>query len=156
VQLVINKLSGMPLRGGIAMNDSMIRVDVFRQADKFHLVPIYARQRSQKGLPNRAIVAYKDEEEWTLVDDKNFLFSLHPCDLICVKVKRELHFGYYAGCDRSTGAISIWVHDRNSTQGKEGLVRGIGIKTAIAVEKFNVDILGRIYLARAGRRHGLA
>lgn len=156
VQLVINKLSGMPLRGGIAMNDSMIRVDVFRQADKFHLVPIYARQRSQKGLPNRAIVAYKDEEEWTIVDDKNFLFSLYPCDLICVKVKNITHLGYFTGCNRSTGAINILVHDRDAAQGKNGQIQSIGVKTAIDVERLNVDILGRIYLARAGRRHGLA
>lgn len=41
VTKVIDKLSGIPVRGGIAKNDSMLRADVFTKAGKFHLVPVY-------------------------------------------------------------------------------------------------------------------
>ncbi|MGD9788920.1 MAG: type II CRISPR RNA-guided endonuclease Cas9, partial [Sulfuricellaceae bacterium] len=77
VTMVIDKLSGIPIRHGIAKNDTMLRVDVFTKAGKFHLVPVYVHHRVT-GLPNRAIVAFKDEEEWTLVDDSfQFCFSLY-------------------------------------------------------------------------------
>ncbi|GHU11314.1 CRISPR-associated endonuclease Cas9 [Betaproteobacteria bacterium] len=156
VTMVIDKLSGIPIRGGIAKNDSMLRVDVFTKAGKFHLVPVYVHHRIA-GLPNRAIVAFKDEEEWTLIDESfDWCFSLHPNDLVRIKLKKETFFGYYASTDRSTGAISLWAHDRNQAIGKDGLMRSIGVKTAVKLEKFEVDVLGNIYPARPEPRRGLA
>lgn len=156
VTMVIDKLSGVPVRGGIAKNDTMLRVDVFTKSGRFHLVPIYVHHRV-KGLPNQAIVAYKDEEDWTLIDDSfQFLFSLYPNDLTRINLKKESHLGYYAGCDRSTGAINLWAHDRNLQVGKDGLIRGVGIKTALTVEKFHVDVLGNFYPAPPELRHDLA
>lgn len=108
VKLVIDKLSGIPIRGGIAKNDTMLRVDVFTKAGKFHLVPVYVHHRVT-GLPNRAIVAFKDEEEWTLVDESfEFLYSVHPNDLIRIGLKaKEPITGYFASCHRGTGAFNV-------------------------------------------------
>ena len=157
VTMVIDKLSGIPVRGGIAKNDTMLRVDVFTKAGKFHLVPVYVHHSVAKVLPDRAIIANKNEVEWTLIDAGfAFCFSVYSNDLVRVTLKNERHFGYYAGCDRSTGAINIWSHDRSQSVGKDGLIRGIGVKTAIAVEKFNVDLLGNIFPARPEPRRGLA
>lgn len=164
VTLVIDKLSGIPVRGGIAKNDTMLRVDVFRHKKdgKFHLVPIYvhhvALYRRTGQLPNRAIVAFKDEEEWTLIDEQNFdfFFTLYPNDLIRITLKKEMHLGYYASCNRSTGAINLWAHDRNQAIGKAGFIEGIGVKTAVALEKFHVDVIGNIYPAPKEERRGLA
>jgi CRISPR-associated endonuclease Csn1 len=159
VTLAIDKLSGIPIRGGVAKNDSMIRVDVFRCAKgRFHLVPVYVHHRVAKVLPDRAIVQGKDEEDWTQIDESYaFLFSVYPNDLVAVQIKgKALATGYYAGCDRSTAAITLWAHDRNLAVGKEGLIRGIGIKTALSVEKFHVDVLGRVYPAKPEVRRGLA
>ena len=134
----------------------MLRVDVFSKAGKFHLVPVYVHHRVT-GLPNRAIVAFRDESEWTLIDDSfAFLFSVYPNNLVKITLKKERICGYYAGADRATGAMSLWVHDRHSSVGKDGLIRGIGVKTALSVEKFNVDVLGRIYPAPSEVRRGLA
>lgn len=153
VTMVIDKLSGIPIRGGIAKNDTMMRVDVFTKANKFHLVPVYVHHSVAKELPNRAIVQGKDENEWTLIDDSfSFCFSLYPNDLMRVKLKKETQLGYYAGCDRSTGAINLWAHDRNQQVGKDGLIRGIGAKTALSIEKFNVDVLGNFYPAPPAKR----
>lgn len=133
----------------------MLRVDVFTKGGRFHLVPVYVHHRV-KGLPNRAIVASKDEGEWTSIDDSfEWKFSLYPNDLMHITLKNEKHFGYYAGCDRSTGTISLWAHDRNQSVGKDGLVRGIGVKTALGIEKSHVDVLGNIYPAPAEKRRGL-
>ncbi len=157
VTMVIDKLSGIPVRGGIAKNDTMLRVDVFTKAGKFHLVPVYVHHSVAKELPNRAIVAFKDEYDWTLIDDSyDFCFSVHPNDLIEIQLKSEIHRGYYAGTDRSTGAISLWAHDRSMSVGKDGLIRGIGAKTALSIQKFHVDVLGNIYPAPPEARCGLA
>lgn len=160
VTTVIDKLSGIPIRNGVAKNDTMLRVDVFNKAGKFHLVPVYvyhALAKKVENLPNRAVVASKGESEWTLIDDSfAFRFSLYPNDFVKVTLKGENQLGYYAGCDRATGAINLWAHDRSKQVGKEGLIRGVGVKTALALEKFNVDILGNLYPAPKAERRGLA
>ncbi|WP_042428610.1 type II CRISPR RNA-guided endonuclease Cas9 [Comamonas granuli] len=156
VKLVRNKQSGIPIRGGLAKNDSMLRVDVFTKAGKFHLVPVYVHHRVT-GLPNRAIVAFKNEDEWTQIDDSfAFLFSIYPNDFLRVTLKKERFDGYYSSTDRSTGAVTLWAHDRAASVGKDGLIRGIGVKTALSIEKFNVDVLGHIYPAPLEVRRGLA
>ncbi len=159
VTMVIDKLSGIPVRGGIAKNDTMLRVDVFRHKKdgKFHLVPVYVHHAVAQELPNRAIVAFKDEDEWTLIDEQNFdfLFSTYPNDLMRVTLKQEVLAGYFAGCDRSTGNVGLWAHDRNSGVGKDGFIR-TGVKTAVAFDKFHVDTLGNIYPAPPETRRGLA
>lgn len=161
VTMVIDKLSGIPVRGGIAKNDTMLRVDVFRHKKdgKFHLVPVYVHHAVAKELPNRAIVAFKDEDDWTQVDEQNFdfLFSLHSNDFIRISQKNKAPIsGYYASCHRGTGNLNLWVHDRNKKIGKDGQVEGIGVKTAVALEKFHVDVLGNIYPAPPEQRRGLA
>ena len=103
------------------------------------------------------IVAHKDEDEWPLLDDSfSFCFSMCPNDLIRVTQKQGQFVGYYAGCDRASGSVDFWAHDRNQQVGKDGLIRGIGVKTALNVEKFNVDVLGNIYPATPEKRGDLA
>lgn len=162
VKVNAGRTTGLPIRHGLAENERMIRVDVFSQTsdrgkESFHLVPIYVHHRAS-GLPERAIMAYKDEAEWTLMDETfKFQFSAYPNDLLKVMLKKDVEYiGYYSGCDRSTGAISLWAHDRSSSVGKDGFIRGIGVKTALSIEKLNVDVLGRIYPAPPEVRRGLA
>lgn len=157
VTMDVDKLSGIPIRGGIAKNDTMLRVDVFTKAGKFHLVPVYIHH-TVTGLPNQAIVAFKDEADWTLIDDSfAFCFSLHPNDFIRVSQKGKAAIsGYYASCHRGTGNLNLWSHDRNLSFGKDGAFEGLGVKTAISLEKFDVDVLGNIYPAKPEERRGLA
>lgn len=176
VTKVIDKLSGIPVRGGIAKNDSMLRVDIFTKAGKFHLVPVYVHHRVT-GLPERAIVAFKDEDEWTLIDDSfDWCFSLHPNDLMQVTQKNgDKVLGYYRGCHSGTGALNIALHDRFAfgdktsslacfnkdpnkaiPNDKLGLIEGVGVKMAAKLEKFHVDTLGNIYPAPSEKRRGLA
>ena len=55
----------------------MARVDVFTKDGKYFLVPIYTWQVAKGILPNKAIVALKDENEWIEIDNNYiFLFSL--------------------------------------------------------------------------------
>jgi len=156
VTMVVDKMSGIPVRGGIAKNDTMLRVDVFTKSGRFFLVPVYVHHRVT-GVPNHAIVAHKNESEWIEMDKSyTFLFSLHPNDFVRVTLKKEIWLGYYSGCDRASGTIALWAHDRAKSIGKGGLIRGIGVKTALKLEKFHVDVLGRVYPAKAEPRRGLA
>ncbi len=146
VKLLTTQKSGIPIRGGIANNGAMLRVDIFTKAGKFHAVPVYAADAVKVELPNRAVIQAKPEEEWTLMDETHqFLFSLHPNDWVMVRLKGEIKDGYFSGLDRATSAISLWLHDRNQSMGKDGQWRGVGIKTALAVEKYHVDLLGGLH-----------
>lgn len=159
--------SGIEVRGGIANNGDMLRLDIFRKAGKYYAVPIYVHDRARGILPDRAAVAFKPESEWVVMDDSfEFLFTLQANDWIRV-VKRDgdLIDGYYVGFDRSSAVLTVGVHDRfpnrdNGHSGKDkpvypdlpldGQWRGVGIKTASAVEKFEVDLLGQLHRARTG------
>lgn len=146
VKLLATQKSGIPIRKGIANNGSMLRVDIFNKNNKFYPVPIYVADAARQVLPNRAVVAFKPEAEWPEMDESyTFMFSLHPNDWLSIKLKSENIAGYFAGLDRATGAVSIWAHDRNQTIGKEGQWRGVGIKTALALEKYHIDFLGNFY-----------
>jgi len=56
--------------------------------------------------------------------------------------------GYYSSFHRGTAAVNLWSHDRNQNIGKKGEFQGIGVKTAKTVEKYHVDLLGRLYKAQ--------
>ncbi|MEY2341081.1 type II CRISPR RNA-guided endonuclease Cas9 [Acidithiobacillus sp. IBUN Pt1247-S3] len=157
VNLTDTQKSGIPIRGGIANNGAMLRVDIFTDGKKFHAVPLYVADVVKPALPNRAVMAYKPEDEWTVMDENyRFLFSLHPNDWVKISFKKDsAKEGYFSGLNRATGAISIWTHDRSNLNGKGGFLDGIGIKTALSVEKYHVDLLGRLYPVKEETRQPL-
>ena len=129
---------------GIADNATMVRVDVFEKGGKYYLVPIYSWQVAKGILPDRAVVQGKDEEDWQLIDDSfNFKFPLHPNDLVEVITRKARIFGYFASCHRGTGNINIRIHDLDNKVGKNGILEGIGVKTALSFQKYQIDELGK-------------
>jgi CRISPR-associated endonuclease Csn1 len=176
IKLNIGKTSGVKVRDGVAVNDSMLRVDIFLKAEKFHVVPVYVHHKVS-GMPNKAIVANKDEAGWTPIDDSfRFLFSIYPNDLIRIQQKdSDAVFGYFRSCHSGTAAFSVALHDRKKLgerttslafcqknpnkpppNDKLGLIESVGVKLALSLEKFNVDVLGNFYPAKSEIRHGLA
>lgn len=156
VRIITNEKSGIEINHGLASNGDMVRVDVFKQDGKFHLVPIYVHHFTKSVLPNRAVVAFKPEEQWTLVDDDNFLFSLHKNDYVILRDKKQLIEGYYAGLNRSTGAINVRTHDSDPTIGKDGVLEGLGVKQLQDFQKFSVDFFGNRFRIETEKRLGLA
>ena len=146
IKLQDKQNTGVLFNGGkaIADNGDMVRVDVFIKKGKYCLVPVYAWQVEKGSLPMKACVANKTEDEWEDMDETaEFQFSLYKNDLVEVKTKKQTILGYYSGFDRATGAIEIRVHDRDQSQGKNGVYRGVGVKTASSIKKFDIDILGK-------------
>lgn len=150
---------GVPVRGGIADQASMWRVDVFRKGGRYFLVPVYQADRKRgQPLPNRACVAHKPRSDWDVIDESfEFRFSLYPNDLIQLKQRGKMFFGYFAGADIASANIDILVHDRNPSLVKDGLWRGVGIKLGVEeFTKFHVDVLGKSHAAKQEVRRGLA
>ena len=155
VTMVIDKLSGIPVRGGIAKNDSMLRVDVFRNTNdgKFHLVPVYVHHAVAPELPSRAVVGKKDESQWTLMDDSYaFQFSLYPNDLIQLHVGQESVLGYFSGVNINDAGVKYFPPDQRGIE----QLRKKGVSSATVFQKFHVDVLGNIYPAPPEPRRGLA
>ena len=157
VKIFTIQKSGLPVRQGIAKNGDIIRADIFKVGKKFHAVPLYVSDAVKDELPDLAIVAYKPESEWTKMDENaEFLFSLYPNDWVIITVKHEApKEGYYAGINRATGAVSLWTHDRDQSDGKRAFIDGVGIKMAVNVEKFHVDVLGRLHKVHQETRQPL-
>lgn len=143
---------------GVADNGGMVRVDVFYvKGEGYYLVPIYVADTKKEKLPNRAIVGGKPYTEWKEMQDEDFIFSLYPNDLINIESKRDIKFtvsqkestlsesclvkkifAYYVGTDIATGSIKVIINDNTY------FARGLGIKTLIKFEKYQVDVLGNI------------
>lgn len=155
VRLETKYKPAVPVRSGTADRGDIVRVDVFAKTnkkgkDEFYVVPIYPHQVFDKSNwphpPLRATVAYKDESEWTLIDDTHrFKFSLYPrCYVEVAKANGEVLSGYFQGVDRATGAISLFSHkDTRSHRDENGKsMRGIGAKTLLTIKKYTVDRFG--------------
>jgi CRISPR-associated endonuclease Csn1 len=139
------------VRGGTADRGDMARVDVFAKTNRrgkreFFLVPIYPHQVADRQAfphaPDRAVIAYKDDSDWTLIDHAfDFLFSLHGNSLVEVaKSDGEIISGYFKGLHRGTGAIAL-----ATPENSRNIRGGIGAKTLLQFRKLSVDRLGRIH-----------
>lgn len=153
---------------GVADNGSMIRVDVFKiQNDGYYLVPIYVHNALEKELPNKAIVAHKPYEEWKEMNEKDFVFSIYPNDLIRVRTSKKMCFSlgkkdstlptkmysddimlYYIKTGISSATISVETHDGSYT------IPSLGVKTLLSIEKYSVDVLGNYHLVKNEPRLG--
>lgn len=141
--------SGLLVRGGIADNGNMLRVDIFAKDKHFFAVPVYVSDIARKVLPNRAVTRDKPASEWDVMDESfTFLFTLYPNDWLEVRLKNETREGYYAGLDIDDGRVKIWTHDRDQNI---GLIRR-GIKTALSITKYHVDLLGNLHRVRQETR----
>jgi CRISPR-associated endonuclease Csn1 len=134
------------MNGGTVDRGDMARVDVFRRKNKkgaweFYVVPIYPHQIVElESPPNRAVIAYKAENDWTSIDSNfEFAWSLNPMSYLeLVKSNGELIEGYYRSMDRTTGAINLSPMATNSET-----IRSIGVKTLSSFRKFAIDRVGR-------------
>lgn len=140
-----------------ADNGSMIRIDVFCvENDGYYFVPIYIADTKKKELPNLACSQGKGG--WKPMEDKNFVFSLYPNDLIKVtakknmtlsvaqkgstlqpKIERNNIFLYYSNADISTASVVVRTHDGAYK------ISHLGVKTLKNIEKYTVDPLGNVH-----------
>ncbi len=134
-----------------AKRDSMIRIDIFTKDGKYYIVPIYLTDTLGKDLPNKAIKAHADEEDWTeMTDEYEFLFTLYPRDYVEIETSSgDLFEGNYIKTHRRGGTLTIEAHD-----GSERF--SAGIKTAKSVTKYNISVLGEKSLISKEKRVGFS
>ena len=155
---------------GVAYNDMMVRIDIFGVNEKgknaYYFVPVYVSDTVKKELPCRGVVKRKSYENWKIMDDKDFLFSLYHNDMIHVVSKKPLSFTaakgssllpkmetkdtyvYYKGADIKGVSITVINHDNSYG------IKGMGIKTLLQLEKCEVDVLGNISFVKQEKRQG--
>ena len=152
---------------GAAEHDKMVRVDVFRAENEgYYLIPIYVADTLKPKLPQKACVAKKGYDQWKLMLEEDFVFSLYPNDLIKITSKSLLKFKikqnnstlpdvmesytalvYYNGTDRANAAIEAVSHDG-------AYEISTGVKTLERIEKYTVDVLGEYHRVEREKRQG--
>lgn len=158
VKINAGKMSGIQIRSGLAAQESLIRVDVFTKEGKFYLIPLYVADTVKK----KRLDQTADGE--TQIDNSfHFRFALHPNDLAKVTLKgKGSILGYFRGYGGPPNPynITLAIHDRNKNgherANEKGEIPSIGVKTALNIEKFNVDVLGNLYPAPPEKRRDLA
>ncbi len=141
INILSSGTAGVKINKGLAANGGMVRVDVYEKEGKYYLIPYYVADIADRTVKNRAIVANKPQNEWTLIDGSyKFKFALYSNDLVKVVTKSgEEIFGYYKGTSISTSAITI------GAANGEWERPSIGVKTAVEFEKYEVDLFGNYY-----------
>ena len=152
--------------GGVAANGDMVRIDVFHvDNDGYYFVPVYVADTVKTELPHKACVAFKPYNEWKEMNDKDFIFSLYPNDLVKVTHKRAIklslaqkeselpssyeaksEFLYYKSAGISGATVTCINHDGSYK------IDSLGIKTLAALEKYNVDVLGVCHKVKSEKR----
>ena len=158
VKVNAGKMSGIEIRNGLAAQESLLRVDVFAKDGKFYLVPLYVADTVKREMPNQTA-----DGETQMDDTFNFRFSLYPNDLAKISLKgKGSILGYFRGYGGPPNPynVTLALHDRNKNgherANDKGEIPSIGVKTALSIEKFNVDVLGNIYPAPPETRRDLA
>lgn len=150
--------SVVSVHGGqaVADNSTMVRIDVYYVPnDGYYWVPIYVADTLSETLPNKAVVAYKPQNEWKPMREEYFVFSLHRNDPVFIEKNGSIKFklqnkdatlekefltnkilAYFEGGNISNGAITITTADNAYIAGS------IGFKSLVAVQKYEVDVLG--------------
>lgn len=149
----------------IADNGRMVRIDIFYvSGEGYYFVPIYVADTMKKELPNRAVVAHKSYAEWKEMNDKDFIFSLYPSDLVFIEHRKgipltETNTGikkkilekkalfYYVKANISNGNIAYITNDNKYEA-------FLGIKTLSLIEKYQVDVLGNVTKVGKEKRLG--
>jgi CRISPR-associated endonuclease Csn1 len=146
--------NNVKVKHGIALNDSMPRVDLFqnKKTKKYYLVPIYVSDFVKDRLPNRAIV--QGTKPWIEMDDEyEFRFSFNKRDFIEVKTKQTAKkeaievLGYYDSTHSGTANLTIKSH-----RGDEEY--SLGSQNLVFIKKYQVDALGNFVEVKQEKRQG--
>lgn len=146
--------NNVKLKHGVALNNSMPRVDLFQniKTKKYYLVPIYVSDFVKDKLPNKAIVS--GNKPWIEMDEEyEFKFSFYKRDLIEVKTKETAHkesiiaLGYFNTAVSSTAQILF-----NSHKGDEEFL--FGSQNLVFIKKYQVDALGNYVEVKSEKRQG--
>lgn len=153
------------INGGAFENSSMYRIDIFTKNNKYYVIPVYMKDVYAHKLPNKFVVSKKP---WINLDDSyQFKFSLYQNDLVKIKWNKDINFSkvnenpnsnkpnkinlneglfYYNSFNINNNSIKILTSDRCYFK------TGCGIQKLQSIEKYYVDIMGKVYKAKEEKR----
>ena len=131
--------------------ESIVRLDIFKNSGgngkvSYHYIPVYIHQLSDALPPSKTFVLRKP---WTeLPTGSDFLYSFWPWDLIEVKYKGEVQFGYYRGFHRDDGRIYM------SLQFQSEAKKQLEFSPSLInrMNKWSIDRLGQRHLVESEQR----
>jgi len=163
IRLITTDKPAVPVRGGNAERGEMVRVDVFRKANKrgvyeYFLVPIYPHQvADKKGWPtppNRSARAATTEDQWPeITESHEYIFGLNQRAFVEVEqADGTVISGYFMGLNRNTASITI-----SAPHSTAEVKTSIGVQRLRRFEKYRVDRLGNLFLVEREKRtwHGV-
>ena len=140
VKLKTTQNMGALVGNAVADLGGMLYVDVFKKGDRYFLVPAYGIPENKRINP---IIPPEAAE---------FLFSLTKNDLLEVTLGAKMTRGYFVMFE-SDGRLTLRAHDQ--PQPDKNYFRK-SVSNATKLVKFNVDVLGGVYLTPPEQRRGLA
>ncbi|MDP3936292.1 MAG: type II CRISPR RNA-guided endonuclease Cas9 [Alphaproteobacteria bacterium] len=170
IRIYEDSISLIPLRGGVANNGDMVRIDIFKSPKGFMVSPIYVIDVLSSKLPDTVVTKEgKTSKEIPIQETWQFLHSFHKNDFIELvsdnkkaKVKTTIS-GFFVGFDRNNGSIKL----QDVTTVIQNLSTGeiktethkdnrFGIKTLDSIKKYHLTLLGEKYLIRNEKRQLLS
>ncbi|KMK77873.1 type II CRISPR RNA-guided endonuclease Cas9 [Alkalihalobacillus pseudalcaliphilus] len=129
------------VNGGIAENGGLVRSDIFLKEKKYVMVPVYTFDTIKQQLPNKYVVSGRGYEQWPeLTAEHVFQFSVYPYELVHVGTnKGDNSFYYFASLNISSNVLKFSECNRPTKDYIE-----IGLNSIILLEKYEIDVLGRI------------
>ena len=139
-------------QGGYAENSNMVRVDLFKVNETkydtsgrritrgYYLVPIYLWQIADKSCktPLNAITSGKPEDDWPVMDPRDFVMSLYKDSYIELRRRNgDPVDGYYRSTNRNTASVAISPHNE-----RQKIIQSIGVRNLASLHKYQVDRLG--------------
>lgn len=146
---------------GVAKNEKIIRIDIFKEDGKYYGVPVYVADTIKDVLPDRVIAPNKPYEKWKKMEDENFLFSLHLNDAFSFRTKKgkdgknakgetrkmDGEVLYLLGFDISSSSIKARTHN------KEYEIR-LSMGVMEDLKKYDVGLLGECHEIKKEKRLG--
>lgn len=150
---------------GFAKNDKMVRIDIYNKDGKYYVIPIYVADTVKPELPNKAVKAHAPEKDWRDMEEKDFVFSLYPNDLVYIESVKGIPLrlnnsevngqdiktvnsllAYYIGTNRDSATIKGETHDGAY------VIKKLGIQNLKKMEKRQVDLLGYVTIVSKEQR----
>ncbi len=151
---------------GVAANGDMIRIDVFKENEKYYFVPIYTADIKKEKLPCKAATSNKPYSEWKEMSEDNFIFSLFSRDLIKISNSKPImcktstgeevdinnSLVYYIGADISALTWRVISHDNSICESDTVKGKRISITKFKSIIKYQVDVLGNVSEVKKEKR----
>jgi CRISPR-associated endonuclease Csn1 len=159
IKIYTNDLSGIRVRGGIAENATLVRLDIYRKFSKkgkyqYFGSPVYAADIAMGYIPDKVADPNKPESEWPKIDNSfEFLCHVFRGDYLLIQKdeSEKPMIICYRRFDRVNCRLIGDLPDRSNRMNGGRDIR-ISITNCFKIIKLHVDILGRAFFVEKEKK----